>query len=116
MSKRKNLSKKLQQKREENKRVDIVYKKDEESTYPHFRFYFKSKHPAMITAEHSKDEWQYRKVMHSDRDGRHLNETFDPNPDSSDKEPMHVARRKRHDRKDNFSKWQYTWEIKNKKE
>lgn len=107
---------KSQQTRKFNKCIDIIYKSDRESTYPHFRFYFKSQHPAMITGEHSKEEWQYRKVMHGERDGRHLNETFDPNPNPSDPQPMHVARRKRHDKKENFSKWQYVWKIKNKKE
>lgn len=80
--------------------------------YPHFRKYKKSGHPAMITGEHSLDEWNYKKVMHSDRDGRHLNDTIFPNPNPLDSEPMHVTKRTRHDKKVNFSNWRYKWKIK----
>ncbi len=91
----------------------IVYDlPNETQVFPHFRKYKKSNHPAMITGEYSEEEWNYRKVMHGDRDGRHLNETFDPNPNPLDLEPMHVARRVRHDNKENFSKWRYRWKIK----
>ena len=47
--------------------------KDKEK-YPHFRYYKKSKHPALITGEHSKEEYKYRKVMHSEKDGKRNNE------------------------------------------
>lgn len=80
--------------------------------YPHFRKYKKSGHPAMITGEHSFNEWNYKKVMHSDRDGRHLNDTIFPNPDPNDSKPMHITKRTRHDKKDNFSNWRYRWNIK----
>ena len=66
----------------------------------------------MITGEYSSNEWKYRKVMHGNRDGRHLNETIYPNPNPLDKEPMNVAKRVRHDRKANFSTWRYNWKIK----
>ena len=91
----------------------IVFDKpNEKQKYPHFRKYNKSNHPAMITSEYSKDEWNYRKVMHSAYDGRHRNETIMPNPNPTDKKPMNVAKRVRHDNKDNFSKWRYKWNIK----
>lgn len=90
-------------------------KPNEEQKYPHFRKYKKSGHPAMITGEHSAKEWNYRKVMHKDRDGRHLNDKYDPNPNPLDSEPMYVARRVRYDDKKNFSTWRYRWRIKNKK-
>lgn len=94
----------------------IVYDKpNEKQKYPHFRKYFNSKHPAMITGEHSSNEWNYRKVMHGEKDGKHLNETIDPNPNPLDKRPMHVSKRVRHDDKSNFSKWRYNWNLKNKK-
>ncbi len=86
-------------------------KPNEKQKYPHFRKYKKSGHPAMITSEYSKDEWNYKKVMHSQRDGRHLNDTIIPNPNSLDKEPMHVTKRIRHDQKHNFSNWRYKWKI-----
>lgn len=77
--------------------------------YPHFRHYKKSGHPALIVSEHSTSEYKYRKVTHSERDGRHLNEKVFPNPDKRDKRPMYIAKRVRHDVKDNFSKWKYPW-------
>ncbi len=53
--------------------INIVKKKKKahvrESTYPHFRYYKPSKHPALIVAEHSEEEYKYRKVMHSEKDG-----------------------------------------------
>lgn len=94
----------------------IIYDKPyEKIKYPHFRKYKKSKHPAMITSEYSVNEWNYRKVMHGEKDGRHTNEVFFPNPNPLDSKPMYVARRVRHDNKNNFSKWRYNWKIRNKK-
>ena len=85
--------------------------KPSNDTYPHFRYYTKSKHPALIMAERSKDEYNYRKVSHSERDGRHLNEKVYPNPDPNDPKPMYIGKRVRHDRKDNFSSWKYPWKY-----
>lgn len=82
-----------------------------EQKYPHFRKYKKANHPAMITGEYSEKEWNYRKVMHGDRDGRHLNDKIEPNPNPLDPDPMYVAKRVRHDDKNNFSKWRYKWKI-----
>ncbi len=86
-------------------------KPNENQVYPHFRRYKKSNHPAMITGEYSQKEWKYRKVMHDDKDGRHLNEMIYPNPNPLDPDPMYVAKRVRHDDKNNFSKWRYKWKI-----
>ena len=83
--------------------------------FPHFRYYKKSKHPALITGEYSSDEYNYRKVTHSERDGRHLNEKVSPNPSPLDKKPMYIGKRVRHDFKKFFSKWIYPWKYKNKK-
>lgn len=82
----------------------------DKDTYPHFRYYKKSKHPALIVAEHSEEEYKYRKVMHGDRDGRHLNEKVHPNPNKKDPEPMYIAKRVRHDKKLNFGK-KYPWKY-----
>ena len=46
--------------------------------------------------------------MHGDRDGRHLNEKVDPNPNRKDKDPMYIAKRVPHDKKRNFGK-KYPW-------
>lgn len=83
-------------------------------TFPHFRKYKKSNHPALITGEKTKTEYNYRKVMHSERDGRHLNEKVYPNPNPKDKKPMYIGKRVRHDKKENFSKWKYSWKYKGK--
>ncbi|MBQ7332866.1 MAG: hypothetical protein IJW38_00785 [Clostridia bacterium] len=80
-------------------------------TYPHFRHYLKSNHPALIVSEHSDSEYKYRKVMHSERDGRHVNEKVYPNPNKRDKEPMYIAKRVRHDKKKYFGK-KYPWKYK----
>lgn len=64
----------------------------------------------MIVSEFSDDEYRYRKVMHSERDGRHLNEKVEPNPDPSDKKPMYIGKRVRHDKKVEFGSrlsWKY---------
>ena len=59
-------------------------KRPVKETYPHFRYYKKSGHPTLITAEYSEKEYKYRKVMHSEREGRHLNEKVFPNPNPND--------------------------------
>ena len=94
-----------------------------EAPYPHFRYYKKSKHPALIVGEqkgkkqdkygkmHDIEEYKYRKVMHDDRDGRHLNETIYPNPEPRDFEPMHIAKRVRHDDKRNFAPKPLSWKY-----
>lgn len=89
--------------------------KQSKVTYPHFRYYKKSGHPALITEERSKDEYNYRKVMHSEKDGRHLNERVFPNPNPKDKKPMYIGKRVRHDLKLRFEKDPLPWKYPKKK-
>ena len=90
-------------------------KKNNKNEYPHFRDYKKANHPALIVGERSNDEYDYRKVTHSQYDGRHLNEKVEPNPNPKDKRPMYIGKRVRHDKKKYFSKWKYPWKYKKKK-
>ena len=99
-----------------------------EAPFPHFRYYKKSHHPTLIVGEQGSektddkgnirktDEYRYRKVMHSERDGRHLNEKVEPNPDPTDNRPMYIANRVRHDEKDNFENEPLPWKYKLKKD
>ena len=83
-----------------------------EAPYPHFRYYRKSGHPALIVGEqlnNGTDEYRYRKVSHSEKDGRHCNEVVYPNPDPKDKESMYIAKRIRHDNKENFEPKPLPW-------
>ena len=73
-------------------------------TYPHFRHYLKSNHPALIVGELEPDEYKYHKVTHSEREGRHLNQKVYPNPDPKDSNPMYIVKRQRHDKKKHFGK------------
>lgn len=79
--------------------------------FPHFRRYKKSGHPALITSEFSDSEYNFRKVMHGERDGRHLNEKIVPNPNPKDIRPMYITKRIRHDDKKYFGSkikdWKY---------
>lgn len=97
--------------RKKNKIANLHVK----ASYPHFRKYKKSKHPALIVGEFSDSEYVFRKVMHSDRDGRHLNEQVLPNPNPKDKKPMYIAKRKRHDVMINFGDKPYPWIYEKKK-
>ncbi len=81
-----------------------------EPGYPHFRYYKPSKHPALIVEERSKEEFNYRKVMHSERDGNRKNEKVYPNPNPKDNRPMYIGKRIRHDKKNKFDgvlPWKY---------
>ena len=80
-------------------------------TFPHFRHYKKSGHPALITAEHSASEYKYRKVMHSEKDGGRNNEKVFPNPDPLDSKPMYIGKRVKHDKKKYFGKTPYPWKY-----
>lgn len=90
-----------------------------EAPYPHFRYYKKSKHPALIVGERKRteqgktpvDEYKYRKVMHGEKDGRHLNEKVYPNPDLRDPDPMYITRRERYDDKENFEERPLPWKY-----
>lgn len=93
-----------------------------EAEYPHFRYYKKSKHPALIVGEQkgSKqttqgvkqiDEYKYRKVMHSETDGNRKNEKIYPNPNPKDDKPMYIGKRVRHDEKENFEECPLPWKY-----
>ncbi len=88
-----------------------------EASYPHFRHYKKSGHPALIVGEQvaEKEEYKFRKVMHSEKDGKRNNECVYPNPDPKDKKPMYIGKRVRHDDKEAFDKRPLSWIYPNKK-
>ena len=79
--------------------------------YPHFRYYKKSNHPALITAEYSADEYNFRKVMHAEKDGKRNNEKVYPNPNPKDTRPMYIGKRVRHDNKKNFGDKPLPWKY-----
>lgn len=79
--------------------------------FPHFRYYKKSGHPALIVGEQPIDEYKYRKVMHSEKDGKRNNEKVFPNPDKRDKKPMYIGKRVRHDKKQNFEPKPLPWKY-----
>ncbi len=79
-------------------------KKQIKEKYPHFRYYKKANHPALIVGERTVDEYNYRKVMHSEKDGKRRNEKVFPNPNPKDKNPMYIGKRIRHDDKKFFGK------------
>ena len=83
--------------------------------YPHFRYYKKSRHPALIVGEQSVDEYKFRKVMHGEKDGNRSNEKVFPNPTKADKNPMYIGKRIRHDKKITFEDKPLPWKYPNKK-
>lgn len=85
--------------------------KPKKETFPHFRKYKKSGHPALILNEYTENEYNFRKVMHAEEDGGRKNEMIDPNPDKDDPIPMGIATRVRHDKKKYFSTWIYPWKY-----
>lgn len=87
--------------------------KKKKETYPHFRYYKKSGHPALIVGEQPIDEYKYRKVMHSPKDGKKTNEKVYPNPNPKDKDPMYIGKRVRHDKKSNFRQDILPWKYPN---
>lgn len=90
-----------------------------EAPYPHFRYYKKSKHPALIVGERKRteqgktpvDEYKYRKVMHGEKDGDRKNEMVYPNPNPKDDKPMYIGKRVRHDDKGNFEERPLPWKY-----
>lgn len=52
--------------------------------------------------------------MHGEKDGRHLNEKVEPNPDPTDNEPMYIGKRVRHDDKENFEPKPLSWKYSKK--
>ena len=85
-----------------------------EAPYPHFRYYKKSGHPALLVGEQKakdKEEYKFRKVMHGERDGDKLNERVFPNPDPKDPDPMYIGKRVRHDDKETFDYVPLPWKY-----
>lgn len=79
-------------------------------TYPHFRYYIKSGHPAMILNSVDED-YTFRRVTSSEKSGHHKNEKVYPNPDKSRDTPMYIVKAVQRDRKKFFSKWIYSWKY-----
>ncbi len=84
-----------------------------EAPYPHFRYYKKSRHPALIVGEQNteqnEEEYRFKKATHSPTEGRHKNDKIEPNPDPTDNKPMYIVRRERHDLKENFEDKPLSW-------
>ena len=53
--------------------------------------------------------------MHGEKEGGRNNERVYPNPDPTDKEPMYIARRVRHDKMTTFRDKPLPWKYKKKK-
>lgn len=83
--------------------------------YPHFRYFKKSRHPALIIGEQPVEEYRFRKVMHGERDGGRPNEMVFPNPNPKDLKPMYIGKRVRHDKKENFNETPLPWKYPRKK-
>lgn len=79
--------------------------------YPHFRYYKKNKHPALIVGEQEVDEYRFRKVMHAEMGGNRTNEKVEPNPNPKDTEPMYIGKRIRHDKKEFFEDKPLPWKY-----
>ena len=82
--------------------------------YPHFRYYNKSHHPALIVGEKTVNEYRYRKVMHSSKEGGRNNEMVFPNPNPKDAEAMYISKRIRHDKMSAFENKPLPWKYKGK--
>lgn len=84
-----------------------------EETYPHFRHYKVSGHPALILSEDSEDKakYKFRRVTSSEFSGHHRNECIDPNPDKRRNKPMYIVKQRQSDYKTKFSAWKYPWKF-----
>jgi hypothetical protein len=74
----------------QNNRPKRLVKSGRAEKFPHFRLYLKSRHPALITGERPIEEYDYRKVTSSERDGNHPNEKIEPNPDKTKPTPIRL--------------------------
>lgn len=91
-----------------NKRSSV-----KKETYPHFRRYNKSGHPALILDEEN-DDYLFRRVTSSEKSGHHKNEMVFPNPDKRRSTPMYIVKNRQKDKKKYFSKKKYPWKYPNK--
>ena len=79
--------------------------------FPHFRYYIKSKHPALITNESiDKKQYEFHGITSYPYDGKHRNIKVIPNPDTTKKSAMYIKRRKKYDDKKMF-KNKYEWKV-----
>ncbi len=79
-------------------------------TYPHFRHYTKSGHPALIL-EPENENYKFRRVTSSEKSGHHKNEMVYPNPDKRRETPMYIVKAVQKDKKTAFSRWIYPWKY-----
>ena len=78
----------------------------------HFRFYFKSNHPAYIIGEKG-EYFIFHRVTSSPKSGHHTNLKIFPNPDKTKKTPMFIVKTPQMDKKKRFGKkLKYNCEIK----
>ena len=87
--------------------------KNAKTKFPHFRFFFISRHPALILSEKGEN-FSYRRVTSSEYSGHHKNEIVYPNPDPTRSEPMYIVKRVEEENQCRFSRWIYPWEYPNK--
>lgn len=84
-------------------------KEKKAETFPHFRPYKKSGHPALILGE-EKDDYRFRRVTSSEKSGHHRNEKIEPNPDKRRNTPMYIVKQQQTDKKIYFGK-RYPWKL-----
>ena len=85
--------------------------KKAKETYPHFRHYKKSGHPALILSEDGEEKYKFRRVTSSEYSGHHKNECVYPNPDRRRSKPMYIVKQRQSDKKTKFSSWKYPWKY-----
>lgn len=88
-----------------------------DAPYPHFRFYRKSGHPALILKEVNEGkDYLFRRTSHEDSVARKSGyEVLEKNPNPNDPKPMFIERRKRRDRKIAFYRIPLNWKYKKEK-
>lgn len=101
----------MKKKEKKSSRLHDITTKTKEETYPHFRHYKKSGHPALITGAENED-YNFRRVTSSEYSGHHKNEKVYPNPDTRRDTPMYIVKQRQKDKKKFFSKWKYPWKYK----
>ena len=98
-----------------NKKKPTVKKRQSaKETFPHFRKYRKSNHPALILAEvNDNKDYLFRRTSHQKSVARKKGyEEVNPNPNPRDPDPMFIEKRKRVDKKSNFYPRPYSWKYK----
>lgn len=93
------------------KKKTSVAPKQTKETYPHFRHYKKSGHPALILYPEGEEKYEFRRVTSSEFSGHHRNEKIEPNPDKRRITPMYIVKQHQTDLRKNFSSWKYPWKY-----